>query len=364
MVAPLRVGVIGGEKRGFGARAHIPAVQALDGLELAAICTAHEATARQAAAQHGVRKWFGGVEALLADPEIDLVTIAVRPRFHAEIAAAALSAGKMVYCEWPLARNTAEASLMASVARDTGVSNAVGLQGTFSPALRLIADLVGKGRIGRPLMFEGSLLQSRFGVDSDRSWLVDRSEASGALFVASAHLIDAVQYLLGEISFLAGVERVSAPDGTFEDNGEKFVWRTADTVMLIAELASGVVGNLNVSNVTYPPQGFALRIIGDEGQVVAKAPRYLQFSPIKVSVAVGTGELEAVEVPSASTLLGEDHPATNVARALESFVQSIRSGTKFRPDFQDGLALHRVIDAIARSSRMRTWERPLADSAL
>ncbi len=289
-----------------------------------------------------------------------MVTIAVRPRFHSEIAVAALTAGKMVYCEWPLARNTPEALTMAAVARDTGVRNAVGLQGTFSPGLRLVADLVGQGRIGRPVTFEASLLQSRFGVDSDRSWLVDQSEASGALFVASAHLIDAVQYLLGEISSLAGVERLSAPDGSFDDTGEHFVWRTSDTVMLVAELASGVVGTFNVSNVTYPPQGFNLRITGDEGQVVARAPRYLQFSPITVSVGVVSGELEAVEVPtrSPSTLLDEDYPATNVARSLEAFVRSIRSGAPFRPDFQDGLALHRVLDALARSSSLRTWERP------
>lgn len=360
MVAPLRVGVIGADPRGFGVRAHIPAVQAVEGLELAAICTAHDETARRAAARYGVPKWFGGVEGLLSDSEIDMVTIAVRPRFHLELAAAALRAEKKVYCEWPLARTSTEALEMASIAAATGVPNAVGLQGTSSPALRVVADLVGQGRIGRPLTFEASLLQARFAVASDRSWLSDQSEASGALFVASAHVIDAVQFVLGEISSLAAVERVSAPSGIFEDTGEPFRWGASDTVMLIAELAASVSGIISVSNVTYPPQGFSFRITGEEGQVLARAPRYFQFSPITVSLGGISGGLEEliVDYGSVAPSLGEDHPGKNVARSLNSFAQSIRIGARFQPDFEDGVALHRVLDAIARSSRLRTWERP------
>ena len=56
--------------------------------------------------------------------------------------------------------------------------------------------------------------------------------------------------------------------------------------------------------------------------------------------------------------LPEDHPGKNVARALNAFAQSISSGARFRPDFEDGVALHRLLDAVARSSRLHTWERP------
>ena len=335
-------------------------MQAVEGLELAAICTAHDETARLAAARHGVPKWFGDVAGLLGDPTIDLVTIAVRPRFHLELAAAALKAGKMVYCEWPLARTLTEAQEMASIAAATGVPNAVGLQGTFAPALRLVAELVKQGRIGRPLTFEASLLQARFAVDSDRSWLSDQEEASGALFVASAHVIDAVQYVLGGISSLVAVERISAPNGIFEDTGEPFQWRASDTIMLLAELSGGTSGTLSVSNVTYPPQGFSFRVTGEEGQVLARAPRYFQFSPITVWLGVPPGELEEVTVPGGlvAASLSEDHPGKNVARSLDAFARSISGGAQFRPNFQDGLALHRVLDAMARSSRSRRWELP------
>ena len=359
-MTPLKVGVIGADPRGFGVRAHIPAIKSVHGLELAAICTAHDETARLAAARYGVPKWFGGVDGLLSDPEIDMVTIAVRPRFHLELAAAALEAGKFVYCEWPLARTSSEAREMASVAAVTTTKNAVGLQGTFSPALRLVADLVGQGRIGRPLTFEASLLQARFPVDSDRAWLSHQEEASGALFVASAHVIDAVQSILGEISSLVAVEKVSAPAGVFEDTGEPFQWTASDTVMLLAELRGGTSGVISISNVTYPSQGFSFRITGEAGQLLARAPRYFQFSPITVSVGGLSGELEeqTVAYGSVATSLGEDHPGKNVARALSSFAHSIGSDTRFRPDFEDGLGLHHLLDAVARSSRLQTWERP------
>ena len=357
----VRVGVVGASPPGFGDRAHLPAVQSAPGLVLEAVCTTREETARAAAERWGARKWYTGIDALCNDPDVDVVTVAVRPRFHHPLAMAALRSGKAVFCEWPLALDTAEAREMAAAAREGGIPTAVGLQGRFAPAIAWTRQLVADGAVGRPLSFVVSQMLSKFEVDRDRAWLVHHEEASGALFVAFGHVMDSVRSMLGEVENISSRQLTLSPAGLYTDGGE-FEWKTADTVMAMAELDGGIVGTAYVSNTTSPPQGYSLRIIGEEGQILLAAPSYYQFSPVKVSVGPmqvslggqATERLEEVPIPAeyfSDTAITEGHAAYNVARALSAFANSMREDRRFRPDFQDGVDLHRLLDAVMTSSR-------------
>ncbi|MCQ3803086.1 MAG: Gfo/Idh/MocA family oxidoreductase [bacterium] len=357
---PVRVGVIGASPPGFGDRAHLPAVHAAPGLTVEAVCTTREETARAAARKWGARKWYAGVEGLCNDPDVDLVTVAVRPRMHHPLTMAALGAGKPVFCEWPLALNTTEAREMRSVAEQGNIPTAVGLQGRFAPAVAWTRRLVADGAVGRPLSFVASQMLSKFEVDRDRAWLVRHEEASGALFVAFGHVVDSVQYILGEVENISARQMTLSPAGVYTEGGT-FEWQTADTVMAIAELSGGVVGTAYVSNTTSPPQGYSLRIIGEEGQILLGAPSYYQFSPVRVSrgplqVSVGRGgsdDLEDLEIPKeylSDMPITEGNAAHNVARALTDFAESIQEGRRFRPDFADGVNLHRLLDAAMTSN--------------
>ena len=358
---PVRIGVVGASPPGFGDRAHLPAVGAAPGLILQAVCTTREETARAAAEKWGARKWYAGIDTLCNDPDVDVVTVAVRPRLHHPLTMAALRAGKPVFCEWPLALNTAEAREMESAANQGGIPTAVGLQGRFAPAVAWARKLVAQGSVGKPLSFVVSQMLSKFEVDSDRAWLVRHEEASGALFVAFGHVMDSVRFILGDVENISARQMTLSPAGVHTEGGT-FQWQTADTVMAIAELVGGVVGTAYVSNTTSPPQGYSLRIIGEEGQVVLGAPSYYQFSPVRVSrgplqVSVGrvnTDTLEKVNVPAeyfSDLPVTEGHAAHNVALALTDFADSIHLGRRFRPDFRDGVELHRLLDAVMTSSR-------------
>ena len=356
----VRVAVIGASPPGFGDRAHLPAVKAAQGLTLEAVCTTGEETARAAARKWGARKWYVGVDDLCEDPDVDLITVAVRPRMHHPLTMAALHAGKPVFCEWPLALDTDEAREMASVAGAARIPTAVGLQGRFAPAVAWARRLVSDGAVGRPLSFVVSQMLSKFEVDSDRSWLVRHEEASGALFVAFGHVMDSVRFVLGEVETISARHLTLSPGGTYSEGGT-FQWQTADTVMAMAELAQGIVGTAYVSNTTSPALGYSLRIIGEEGQLLLGAPSYYQFSPVRVSrgplqVSVGRGEaqMEEVAIPAeyfSDLSVTEGHAGYNVAQALTEFADSIRSGRRFRPDFEDGVDLHRLIDAVMTSDR-------------
>jgi predicted dehydrogenase len=148
----LRVGIVGASaSRGVASIAHIPALQALPQFEIVAVCTTRQETAAPAAQRYGVRLAFADPAQMAAHPDVDLITVSVKVPDHYAPVMAAIDAGKHVYCEWPLGRNTDEAVAMLEAAERRGVRHAVGLQGQMSPAINYVKDLIADGYVGRVL---------------------------------------------------------------------------------------------------------------------------------------------------------------------------------------------------------------------
>ena len=350
--------MIGAGPEGFGHRAHIPGIQAAPGVELIALATAHDETARSAAEHWGVPRWYGSVESLLEDDDVDVVTVSVKPRAHYPLTMAVIESGKAVYCEWPLGLTTDEAIEMEKAAAKRGVHAGVGLQGRWAPEIRHLRDLIGAGHIGKPLSFEVSQALDRFEITEPRSWLHHEEQASGALFVASAHVIDSVRFVLGDIEALSGLRATLFVEDFYADTGNRFEWQASDTVRYVARLTGGQVGSLAVSNITSPPLGFSIRIFGDEGQLAASAPGYYQFTPMTLLGGPRGGEMAAIKVPETlkkGMALPEGDAGTNVGRALSAFGTSFVNGDRFRPDFVDAVGLHRILDAVIQSSDGAGW---------
>ena len=117
----LRVGLIGANATyGWSPRAHLPALQALDDVELVAVCTAHEETARESAARFGAREAYHDHREMLADADIEAVGVSVIVPKHHRLTMDALEAGKHVYTEWPLGASLHEARQMTELARSQG----------------------------------------------------------------------------------------------------------------------------------------------------------------------------------------------------------------------------------------------------
>ena len=143
MAEKIRLGLIGASVRGtWSSRSHLPAAKASGDIELTAVCTTRADSAEAARQAYGARLAFDDWHKLVASPEVDAVAVVVRVPSHYEPTKAALEAGKHVYCEWPLGRDTAEAVRMLEAAERKGVCHAVGLQGQASPAINYLRDLV------------------------------------------------------------------------------------------------------------------------------------------------------------------------------------------------------------------------------
>src|SRR5438128_4841864 len=148
----LGVGIIGvSPVRGWAATAHIPALRALPNYQIRALSAHSAESARAAGAAFGVGAVFSDHEQLVTQPDIDVVAVTVKVPHHRELVAAALGAGKAVYCEWPLGRDLDDARAMAALAAEQGVRTVVGLQGRQVPAIEFVHELVSDGYVGEVL---------------------------------------------------------------------------------------------------------------------------------------------------------------------------------------------------------------------
>src|SRR4030088_1025043 len=132
----LGVGIVGvSPVRGWAATAHIPALRALPNYEIRALSAHNAESARAAGDVFGVSAVFSDHEQLVTQPDVDVVAITVKAPHHRKRVAAALAAGKAVYCEWPLGRDLDEARAMAALSAKQGVHTVAGLQAKQGPAI-------------------------------------------------------------------------------------------------------------------------------------------------------------------------------------------------------------------------------------
>ncbi len=170
--------------------------------ELAAIAGRNEDGVRAAAAKMGWESHETDWRALIGRDDIDLIDICTPGNTHAEIAIAALEAGKHVLCEKPLANSVAEAERMAAAAQAAaarGVYSMCGFSYRRTPALALARRMVAEGRLGRIRHVRAQYLQDWLSdADAPLTWRLDKSKSgSGALGDIGAHSIDAAQWVTG-----------------------------------------------------------------------------------------------------------------------------------------------------------------------
>jgi predicted dehydrogenase len=359
---PIRIGIIGanGGTDRWGARAHIPAVLALPEAELVAVCTSREDTARRAQQRTGAPLAFWDYEAMVRSPDIDLVTVAVRISLHYPIVMAALQAGKHVFCEWPLALNSVQATQMCQLAQAEGVTHAVGTQARFSPGIMYGKSLMEEAYVGKPLLYHmthflSGAVEPR---PSHRWWSTRSEEGGGALLIALGHALDVVRWYLGEVQALCGSVQTLVPETRFTDTGEVVRVDAVDTIACMARLANGVNGTLHVSNACKGGGGFRLEIYGTEGRLRVESSHMVQYSPARVFAARGQDPWQELPVPAEFYQVPElpaESQALQVAQLLRRCLQASASGAEFHPNFTEAVTLHRTIEALVQSSKRGTW---------
>ncbi len=343
MVRTLRVGIIGANAEGGWARdGHVPAVQALHGLEFAAVATNSQKTADASARAFGVPAAYGSGMDLIRESGVDLVTVATRVPDHRDLVMAAIEAGKHVYSEWPLGRDVAEAEEMAAAARAAGVHTAVGLQLRGSPVVRHARELVASGAIGRVLSANVYSATAGFGPDVPAPfiYLEDPRNFANLVTIQGAHTIDLAILVVGALVDLNALATAQYPEIRAGDDKEVRKRTTFDHLLLQGRLAGSGTLSLEVAGGRPPETPFYLDVVGETGtlRLDGGAPRGFQSGRLTLSLNgqpqhVDEGELAVMTDASA-----------NVAGVYAALRDDILNATQTAPDFEHAVRLTRLVD--------------------
>jgi predicted dehydrogenase len=342
--------------------------------EMNVICGRSESATRDAAEKLGWAAWTTDWRDVLDRDDVQVVDICTPGDTHAEIAIAALEAGKHVLCEKPLANTVAEAELMAAAAdaaRSRGVLSSVGFNYRRTPALAYARQLIENGAVGTIRHIRAQYLQDWI-VDPEFPlvWRLQKDKAgSGALGDIGAHIVDLSQFLTGQrLTEVAGhltrfIDRRPLPaeasglsGSGSADTGEVTV---DDAAVFFGRTDGGALATYEATRfATGRKNGMRIEINGSAGSIA------FDFEAMN-ELHVYDGTVPAAEAGFRRIYVTEpDHPYTGAwwppghglgyehtfVNEIADFVRDVAAGTPPTPSFADGLQIQRVLDAVGRSS--------------
>ena len=353
------VGIIGvSPDWGWAGVAHIPALRALPNYEIRALGAHSAESALSVGEMFGVTAVFTDHEELVARPDVDLVAVTVKVPRHRELVSAALSAGKAVYCEWPLGRDLDDARAMAALASELGLRTAVGLQARQAPAIKFVQELIRDGYVGEVLSTTmiGTSVPGGV-VVKQNAYMLDRANGANVLTVAMGHCLDTLEHVLGEYAELSALSNLRRPLITIDGTEEQVIKTAPDQIAVIGTLMTGATASVHIREAVAGGTGFLWEINGTDGTLrITADASYPEIFPLTVAGARGRNEPAELAVPAALTeqwpelasLAGA--PAYNVGRAYAAFAADIEQGTHTVPDFANAVRVHELIAAIERSA--------------
>ncbi len=356
MTRKLRLGFVGANVHShWASQSHFPALAASPDVELTAVCTTRPESAEEARKAFGAKLAFHDFRALAASPEIDAVAVCVRVPLHYEPTRAAIEAGKHVYTEWPLGRDTAEAEKLTALAKAKGVQTVVGLQSRVSPGLAYMKELIAEGYVGEVLschavcMRDGPLERP-----SSRAWQRDVSLGANTLTIANGHVIDAMRFFVGDFARVACMVTTQVRQWYETDTKRHVDVTSPDNVLVAGKLARGAVASVHVAGVPWAGIGYRMDIYGREGTLVVTGNVSSQRGEsLRLQGAQRSQKLTDLTIPERFTWVPPEFPRGdpfNVGQMYSRFAEAVRTGNNQLPTFDTAVELHRFLDVIRQSS--------------
>lgn len=336
----IKIGILGCGK--IAQVRHIPEYAANPDCELAAFYNPTRKRAEDMAAKYG-GKVYDTPEALLADPEIDAVSVCAANYAHAELAIKAMRAGKDVLCEKPMAVTLEDCEAMVKVAKETGRTLMIAHNQRFAKAHVKAKALIDAGTIGRIVTF-----RTTFGHGGPETWSInpgkntwffDKSKAAmGAMADLGVHKTDLIHYLTGE-----RVVRTTAKVATLDKRGENGeLIGVDDNAMCIYEMTGGIVGTMTASWTFYGAEDNSTVLYGTKGIMkIYDDPAH----SIVVTLADGTREMYDVE----QIQTNDNQTKSGV---IDAWIDCFKNHTAPAVTGEDALYAMRAVFASLRSSEL------------
>ena len=318
---------------------------------------------------------------VLADPDVDVVSICAPNMLHREIGIAAAKAGKPFWIEKPVGRDARETAEVAAAAREAGVATSIGYNYRHAPAIERMRELIADGTLGRITNIRSVFLNGYASEPKGAlSWRFQKEfSGSGAMGDLLSHVADLVQYVVGPIdevtalSTIIHAERPILPMGSGThfaviEDGEMGTVENEDYAAVLARFApnsrgAGAVGTLECSRVVVGPQcGLSIEVYGTEGSATWNFERMNELR-----LAVGRGGANA----GYTTILGnpgmgdygkfQPGPGNSMGyddlKVIEAkkFLQSVTQGVAGACTIDDAQSAAEVVSAAVHSAETGSW---------
>jgi len=315
----------------------------------------------------------------IARDDIDVIDIVTPGDSHAEIAIAALTAGKHVLCEKPLANTVEEARAMAEAAlraAEQGIFSMVGFTYRRVPATTLARELVAAGRIGQIRQVRAVYLQDwLLDENGPLTWRLQKDRAgSGALGDIGAHAVDLAQFITGvNLTAVSGtLETIVAERPLLaEPTGLSGTASTERGAVTVDDLAlftgrfgtqhdgGGFLGSFEATRFsTGRKNALRIEVAGSKGALAFDLERMNELEFFDATAPSNSQGFTTILVTEpdhpyidawwpAGHMLGYEHGFSHQAR---DFVQAVATGTQPTPSFLDGLQIQQVLAAVEKSA--------------
>ncbi|MES2461177.1 MAG: Gfo/Idh/MocA family oxidoreductase [Armatimonadota bacterium] len=344
---------------------------------LKALCGRTEDKVKAAAEKFGFESYETDYKKLCARPDIDLIDVVTPGNSHVEIVLEAARNGKMVFCEKPLANTVSQAEEMLKAVQENNVPNAVCFNYRGVPAIALAKKMIEEGRLGKIYHFRGVYLQD---------WIVDPNmplvwrllgdiAGSGSHGDLAAHLIDIAHWLVGPIAEVSGMldtfikqrpklaesdDRLGGKAST--EMGEVTV---DDSSIFLARFMGGALGTFEATRMAAGRKNHnRFEINGSKGSIVFNMERMNELEYYNADDPEDVRGFRVIQTTdSAHPYTGNYWPVGHIIGYEHTFINLIHdilrdfaAGRPTHPDFVDGLAVQRVLEAVDKSSKARAWQ--------
>lgn len=361
--------------RGYKALAErFPEIEA--DVHLVAACDLMEANRTLATDVLGFGRAVEDYHDLLADPEVDVVSICSPNYLHHEIALEAVKAGKPFWIEKPMGVSAAQSKDIATAAEAAGLVTSVGFNYRHTPAIEKARQLIRSGRLGRVTNVRCWLLADyASSPDGPLTWRYERARAgAGVVGDLMSHGADLVQYLCGRIRSVSALTdtfiterpiptKVGVGHSGWEVSDELGPVGNEDYVGAVIRLDNGAVGTLESSRVSVGPRAeYIVEVYGTEGSLrwnfehlndlevcIGREQEFQGYT--RVMAGPDFPNFSRFQ-PGAGTSMGFDD--MKVIEAAQ-FIQSVLTGEQLAPSAADGWAAAEVDEATVASASDGLW---------
>jgi predicted dehydrogenase len=352
----IKVGVVG--IGNWAQHGHVRVLNLLPEYQPSVLYSQRREAAEQAAAKYSFRHVADSLDELVSHPEVDLVVVLTTAPQHEAAIRATITAGKHVYCEWPLTTSTAISGEMVRLADAAGLRTMTGLQRRLAPHNRYLKDLLAEGYVGRlrsaRLHVSMNYFQPR--LPKALSWTAPPENFSSMVAIYVGHFLDMLFEAIGWPTSISALAVNHFPKVTIIETGEEIETTNPDEFVLAATLPGGAVVSAHFEGGRRNGSGVQIDLTGTEGDIrITNTSAFGDVGDDDILTGAHGDNLPLgpLSVPAQYDSLpqgGLPSAVMELAHIYAAFARDLANGRKTAPDFRDAVRMHKLIDAAMESS--------------